>query len=164
MTMTLEDGPFVGRETFRQRVRDALKRAAAEGWRELILCDATFDGWPLGERACVEALHAWALGGGKRQFTMLAKHYDEMPRQHALFVQWRRQWSHKIECRACARADARDLPSALWSPGWALQRFDATLHNGISGGEADRCQVLRERIDEWLERGTAAFAATTLGL
>ena len=32
---------FEGREAFRQLVRDALVCAAREGWRELILCDAT---------------------------------------------------------------------------------------------------------------------------
>ena len=95
----LPSGGFMGREAFRQRVRDALARAAGEGWRELILCDATFADWPLGERVCVEALHAW-MRGGQRQFTMLARRYDEVVRHHARFVDWRRQWSHRIDCGA----------------------------------------------------------------
>ena len=154
----------MGRETFRQLVRDALGRAAREGWRELMLCDATFFDWPLGERVCVEALEVWARGGGNRQFTMLAKRYDEVPRRHARFVEWRRQWSHKIECRACASVDPQDLPSALWSPVWALQRLDPALSNGVSGGQPERRQWLREQIDQWISRSTSAFPATTLGL
>ncbi|MFT3776940.1 MAG: hypothetical protein QM772_01460 [Ottowia sp.] len=159
----LPEGAFAGRETFRQLVRDALARAAEEGWRELILCDASFHDWPLGERACVEALHAWARGAGRR-FTMLARRYDEVPRQHARFVEWRRQWSHRIECRACPSADPQDLPSALWSPGWVLQRLDPLRSGGVSGGEAERRQLLREQIDHWLGRSTPGFPATTLGL
>jgi len=159
----LPEGAFVGRQTFRQLVSDALGCAARQGWRELILCDATFDGWPLGERVCVEALDAWARGG-VRQFTMLAKHYDEVPRQHARFVEWRRQWSHKIECRACRTADEQDLPSALWSPAWTLQRLDPLLYSGVSGAGAERRQLLREQIEQWLQRSTPAFPVTTLGL
>jgi len=129
----LPQGTFIGRETFRQRVRDALGRAAREGWSGLILCDATFADWPLGDRDCVEALEAWARGG-QRCFTMLAQRYDELPRQHGQFVAWRRQWSHKIDCRACPGADPRDLPSALWSPGWVLQRLEPVRHSGCANG------------------------------
>jgi hypothetical protein len=153
----------MGRERFRQLVRDALACAAAQGWRELFLCDATFHDWPLGERVCVEALHAWARGGSRR-FTLLAKHYDDVPRQHARFVQWRRQWSHLIDCRACPSVDAGDLPSALWSPQWVCQRLAPVLCSGVSGSEAERRQLVREHIDHWLERSTPAFPATTLGL
>jgi hypothetical protein len=49
----LPQGRFEGRDAFRQNVRDALACAAREGWRELILSDADFHDWPLGERAVV---------------------------------------------------------------------------------------------------------------
>lgn len=159
----LPEGGFVGREAFRQLVRDALRRAAEEGWRELIVCDATFLDWPLGERESVEALTAW-VRGGSRQFIMLAKRYDEVPRQHARFVEWRRQWSHRIDCRACPSVDPQDLPSALWSPAWVIQRLEQVRHGGVSGSEAERKQQVREQIDHWLARSTPAFPATTLGL
>ena len=57
---------FEGREDFRQLVRDALETAAREGWRELILSDATFGDWPLGERVVVESLRAWSRSGRTR--------------------------------------------------------------------------------------------------
>ena len=59
----LPDGRFSGREAFQQLVRDALTTAARDGWREIIISDANFHDWPLGEKAVVESLQAWARGG-----------------------------------------------------------------------------------------------------
>ena len=95
----LLEGPFAGRDAFRQQVRDALACAAAQRWRHLVLCDASFEDWPLGEAAVVESLQAWARVG--RQFTMLAVGYDGLVRHHARFVAWRQTWSHLIDCRRC---------------------------------------------------------------
>ena len=53
-------GRFEGRNDFQQIVRDALACAAREGWREIILSDASFDDWPLGERAVAESLQTWS--------------------------------------------------------------------------------------------------------
>ena len=158
----LPSGAFAGRETFRERIRDAFSAAAAHGWRELVICDASFHDWPLGERDVVQALGRWARNG--QQFVMLARHYDDVVRHHALFVEWRRQWSHRIDCRVCASADPLDLPSALWSSAWALQRLDPVRSSGVCGAEPQRRQQVREELDGWLHRSTAGFAATTLGL
>ncbi|MDO5626636.1 MAG: hypothetical protein Q4G71_18350 [Pseudomonadota bacterium] len=159
----LPAGAFQGRESFRDALRQAFKAAATEGWRELLLCDASFIDWPLGEREVAEALQTWALGPGQR-LIMLARQYDDVVRQHARFVEWRRQWAHKIDCRVCAWADAQDVPSALWSPAWSLQRMDSLRHGGVCGPEADRRVVLRQLIDGWVGRSSTGFAATTLGL
>lgn len=153
---------FTGRETFREQVRAALLTAASDGWPELLLSDADFRDWPLDDRAVLDALQRWARGA--RRFTLLARNYDEIPRQHARFVEWRRQWAHKIECRICREADPQDLPSALWSPSWAVQRLDALRHTGWYGDDPARRRLLREQIDGWLARSTAGFAAYTLGL
>lgn len=158
----LPSGAFIGRETFREHLRAGLKAAAQQGWSELLLCDADLQIWPLGEREIVEALHAWARGGGK--LTMLARTYDEVPRQHARFVEWRRLWSHRIDARLCREADALQLPSALWSPVWAVQRLDPARHNGLCGDDPAFRVALREQIDGWLGRSTAGFPAYTLGL
>ncbi len=162
-SVDLPEGPFIGRESFRAAVRQALAEAARAGWRELIVCDASFFDWPLGERAVVQALEAWARGAGQR-FTVLAQRYDAVERLHPLFVGWRRQWAHKIECRSVRVADPLELPSALWSPGWALQRLDALRSGGVSGAQPERVLHLRESLNAWLERSSPAFAATTLGL
>ena len=158
----LPAGPFIGRESFRTRVRAGLAAAGRAGWRELILCDASFEDWPLGERAVVDALKAWARGG--QRLTLLARRYDELERRHPLFVHWRRQRAHLIECRGVPTADALAMPSVLWSPAWALQRHEVLRSSGVCGDEAARLLRLRELLDGWLERSSPAFAATTLGL
>jgi hypothetical protein len=158
----LPQGRFEGREAFRQLVRDALACAAREGWREIVLADASFEDWPLGERAVAESLQAWSAGG--RRCTLLARRYDEVTRRHARFVSWRRTWGHIIEARGCASADELELPSAIWSPGWVLQRLDVERCNGYTGAEPERRLALREQLDEWLRKSSPAFPSTTLGL
>ena len=158
----LPPGSFIGHESFRNHLRTGLLAAAQQGWRELLLSDADFRHWPLGEREVVEALTAWVRGA--RRFTMLAKSYDEVPRLHARFVEWRRLWSHRIDCRVCREADATELPSALWTPGWTVQRLDLLHSSGLCGDDPARRLLLREQIDGWLVRSTPGFPAYTLGL
>ena len=158
----LPDKRFEGRGEFRQLVRDALATAAREGWREIVLSDASFEDWPLGERAVAEALQAWS--GGGRRMVLLARRYDTVVRQHARFVQWRVTWSHIVTASACASADPLELPSALWSPHWVLERRDIDGCAGYCGSEPERRVALREALDGWLQKATPAFPATTLGL
>lgn len=158
----LPDARFEGRMRFQQLVRDALACAARDGWREIVLSDADFADWPLGERAVAESLQAWGASG--RRVVLLAKHYDEVVRRHARFVEWRRQWSHIVEARRCAAADALEIPSALWSPRWVMQRLDIEHCNGYCGHEPQRRLALRELLDEWLAKSTVSFPASTLGL
>ncbi len=153
---------FEGRDDFRQLVRDALAAAAREGWRELILSDADFADWPLGERAVAESLAAWSSGG--RSLVLLARNYDFVLRQHARFVQWRSRWSHIITALACPSADRLDLPSAIWSPAWVLERRDVDHSYGYCGTEAERRVLLREKLHEWQQKATPGFPASTLGL
>lgn len=158
----LPSGRFMGREAFQQLVRDAFACAAREGWREIILCDADFADWPLGERAVAQSLQDWSATG--RRCTLLARRYDALVQRHARFVTWRRTWSHIIEARACASADPLEIPSAIWSPGWVMQRVDPERCNGFSGGEPERRVLLRENLNEWLQKSSASFPAHTLGL
>jgi hypothetical protein len=158
----LPQGRFEGREAFAQLVRDALAAAAREGWREIVLSDASFADWPLGERAVAEALQAWSQGG--RRCVLLARRYDEVVRRHARFVDWRKTWSHIVEARGCPSADALELPSAIWTPQWVMRRLDPERCTGVSGSEAERRFALRELLDEWLQKSSPAFPATTLGL
>lgn len=158
----LPEGRFEGRNAFRQLVRDALATAAREGWREIVLCDASFEDWPLGERAVAESLQAWSRTG--RSMVLLARSYDVVVRQHARFVSWRGLWSHIISAHACGCADPGDLPSALWSPHWVMERRDLDRCVGWCGSEPERRVELRERLGEWLQKSSPGFPATTLGL
>ncbi len=158
----LPSGRFAGREVFQQLVRDAFAEAALEGWKEIIMADASFDDWPLRERAVVDSLNAWSKSG--RRLTMLAVRYDSLIRDQPRFVTWRKTWGHIIECRQCRNEDPLDFPSAIWSSGWVLQRLDLVRCTGVSGREPDRRVNLREKLDEKAKVSSPGFPASLLGL
>ena len=159
----LPSGRFSGREAFMQLVRDGLAAAARDGWSEIVVSDANFHDWPLGELAVIESLQQWARSG--RRFTMLACTFDEVIRRHARFVRWRGTWDHIITCRRSPSADPLDLPSALWSPAWVMHRLDPLRCAGVCGVEPERRTLLRESLNEWLRsKSSPGFPSTTLGL
>ena len=158
----LTDGRFSGREAFGKLVRDALTCAAREGWQEIILSDATFEDWPLRERSVVESLHAWSKSG--RHLIMLATRYDEVMRNHARFVSWRKTWGHIIDCRVCRVASAADFPSAIWSRSWFMHRLDPQHSLGTCGHDRERSVQLREVLNEKIRDSVPGFPASTLGL
>lgn len=159
---SLLEGRFSGPGEFATLVRYALATAAAQGWRELLLCAADFNDWPLGERAVAQSLNDWAASG--RKFTMLAATYDVVCRRHARFVTWRKTWSHLVDCRVCGAGHKDDLPSVLWSPVWALHRVDPARSVGFSGSDAGRRTLLREQLGERLHNSSPGFPSSTLGL
>jgi hypothetical protein len=146
-----------------QLVRDGLATAARDGWTEIVVSDANFHDWPLGELAVIESLQQWARSG--RRFTMLACSFDEVIRRHARFVRWRGTWDHIITCRRSPSADPLDLPSVLWSPAWVVHRIDPLRCVGVTGFEPERRVLLRESLNEWLRsKSSPGFPSTTLGL
>lgn len=160
--LVLPSGRFAGREAFAQLVRDFLEAAVQQGWRELILSDASFEGWPLHERVVSESLHAWSRPG--RRFVMLASRYDAVLRYQPRFVSWRKTWSHIIDCRVCHQVDPADFPSMVWSPAWVLRRLDVFRSAGVCGAEPERRVHARETLEELQRNGTPGFPASTLGL
>lgn len=159
---SLPEGRLQGRLLFADVVRQALATAAAEGWPRLILSDPDFTDWPLGERAVVASLQAWAKRG--RVLHVLGRDFGPMRLQHPRFVQWRTTWAHLLEVRACSHASADDLPSAIWSPGWTMERIDASHGVVVASLDARRRVALAERLDHWWQKGSAALPASTLGL
>ena len=160
---TLPEGRWSGRAQFQELVRSALAQAAQQGWREIMLSDADFADWPLGERAVHNSLQAWARTG--RRLTLLAHNYDEIVRRHARFVGWRGQWDHIIVCRRVAANGSQNMPSALWSPHWVMQRLDRQRCIGICGTQPEQRLQLQENLRDWLNnRSSPGFAASTLGL
>lgn len=158
----LPQGRFSGRSVFVQTLRDALQAAATEGWKELVLCDADFADWPLGERAVVESLQAWARSG--RQFRMLAMDYTALQRDQARFVRWRQTWDHIIECRLSREADALAFPSLILGPAWVMQRIDRERDVLICDDAPVRRLALRQIADECWRQSTPGFPASVLGL
>lgn len=158
----LPEGRFEGRQAFISLVRQALTTAAREGWPSLVLSDADFADWPLGERTVVEAFNAWA--GRGRHLRLLAQDFGSMRQLHPRFVQWRTTWAHLVEAHALPSASTGEVPSAIWSPDWMLERLDPLRCVGVTTTDGARRVALRERLDGVWLKGSPSFAATTLGL
>ncbi|MDP2419412.1 MAG: hypothetical protein Q8M33_18290, partial [Hydrogenophaga sp.] len=141
----LPEGRLQGRLLFADLVRQSLSTAAAEGWPRLVLCDPDFADWPLGERAVVASLQAWARRG--RVLQLLGQDFGPLRRQHPRFVQWRVAWAHLVEVRACGSATAEEWPSAIWSPFWTLERIDKSHGVVVASRDARRQVGLAERLD-----------------
>lgn len=152
-----------GRTAFQDAVREALEQAAQAGCRELIFVDRDFADWPLGEGAVIDALRRWAYP--HRKLTMLAEHFDDVPRRHPRFVQWRVDYAHLVDCRAAHEDDARELPTLLAAPGlFVLRLFDPQRYRGRLDQEAAEWLRMRDRVDAIAQRSTESFPASTLGL
>lgn len=159
----LHEGRFSGPLEFNTCIRRAMAAAARENWTDIIICDIDFFDWPLGEKAPIEALTDWVRAG--RQFTMLAERYDEVWRRHPRFVTWRQTWGHRVTCLARRNQMGQiALPSAFWTPSWALQRLDRAQCVGVATLDPMRRVALREELREVVRQSSPAFAATTLGL
>jgi hypothetical protein len=156
---------ITSRSDFHAAIREGFAQAAAQGCREIFISDADFADWPLGERAVVEHLTQWAYA--HRRFTMLAQHYDEVTRRHPRFVEWRRQWSHVIDCQAFteAEAEAGHFPSMLVASGlFTLRLLDPVHHRASLSAEVGDELRAREQLDAFLQRSTPSFPATIAGL
>lgn len=155
-------GPFDGPSAFAECLRETLAAAAAQDWSEIWLSDADFADWPLGDRAAIDALQAWA--GRSRRLRLLMRHDAVLRRQHPRFVAWRQRWDHIVDARLCADGDAQQLPSAFWTPRWIVERHDPERSRGSSSALAVAVQDLRHRIDDAFARGRPGFGASVLGL
>ena len=155
-------GRHEGREAFGNLVRQVIASADQQAWREWWWCDDDFADWPLGERSVIDALNDWACRGRKIQF--MAMDFDRLRELHPRLVQWRTTWSHIVEAHACRAVAGGELPSAIWSPGWTLERLDSLRCTLVASVDARRRLALKERLDTCWAMGSPSFAATTLGL
>lgn len=154
---------ITSRNDFQEAVRQAFKRAADQGCREIFISDTDFAHWPLGERAVIEDLTRWAYA--HRKLTVLAQHYDEFPRRHARWAEWRRQWAHVVECRALVDIEPGEIPGLFIAPGVVTLRLldPVRFRASVSHEEADAIRA-RDALEAVLQRSEEAFPATTLGL
>jgi hypothetical protein len=95
----------------------------------------------------------------------MAHRFDELPRRHMRFVEWRRNWSHVVRCRADEDLEEQQIPTLLFVPGQAcLRMVDNVDHRGTLSGKAADLAMGRETVDALLQRSTDAFPITALGL
>jgi len=160
---TSENRPIATRQEFHDALRDALAEMARIGCREAFLCDEDFADWPLNERAVIEHLQQWAQS--HRRLVVIARHFDEVVRRHARWVEWRRQWSHIVECRAFEDAEVGQIPTLLLGAGLvAVRLFDPQRHRGGLSHEPGDLLRQRELIDAVSQRSVESFPPTLLGL
>lgn len=151
------------RGEFHEAVRQALAEAARAGCRELMLCDVDFSDWPIGERAVVESLTQWAYA--HRRLTMIATHFDEVPRRHARFAEWRRTYAHVVDCRSNDELEPAQMPTMLLAPGLiGLRLVDPVRYRGSVTRDSADLLLWRESLDAVLQRSAPDFPATNLGL
>lgn len=151
------------RSDFHDAVRGALAEAALVGCREIWMIDDDFADWPLGESALVDDLTHWALA--HRRFTVVARSFDEVARRYPRWVNWRRQFSHVVQCRTNNELEAGQMPCILLVPGLLSVRLhDRENYRGVASRDTADTVHWREAIDAVLQRSEEAFPATTLGL
>ncbi len=148
---------------FHDALREAFAEIAQQGCREVWLCDADFAGWPLDEPGVIELLTRWALP--HRKLTLIARDFDEFARRHPRWTEWRRTWSHVVDCRVLDEADAVQPPVILLAPGVITLRLVDPIHprGSLSREPADMLRN-RELVDAVSQRSTEGFPATILGL
>lgn len=151
------------RAEFQDAVRSCLVLAADAGAREIFMIDPTFVDWPLSERAVIDTLQRWVAAG--RTLTLMAHRFDELPRRHMRFVEWRRSWSHVVQCRADEDLEEQQIPTLLFVPGHVcLRMVDNVDQRGTLSGKAVDLSAGKETVDALLQRSTEAFPVTALGL
>jgi len=154
---------IASRNDFHEAIRTAMAQAADREASEIFLVDPDFDGWPLNERGIIESLGRWA--SSRRKLVVFAHNFEELARRAPRFAEWRRQWSHVVQCRSDPDLEAQQVPTLLFVPGLvAIRLLDRVRHRGtLSGRPADHVEC-REAIDALLQRSVEAFPPTTLGL
>ena len=153
--------------TTRLEFVDALHEAFADlanvGCREAWLCDEDFADWPLNDASVVDDLIRWAKP--HRKLTVIARNFDAVVRRHPRWVEWRRQWSHVVDCRSWEDAETGELPTMLLASGVVTVRlFDPIHHRGSLSRDAADLLRNRELIDVVSQRSVPSFPATILGL
>lgn len=155
---------IASRADFRICVHAAIDEAAMVGCRELWLADAYFAQWPLGERSLVESLARWARPA-RRQLHLLATSFEAIGRSHPRWVDWRRQWAHRVDCRANTELEPGKMPTLLIAPGlFSLCLRDPTRCLGRWSHDTDDERLDRAKLDAALQQSQPAFPAFVTGL
>jgi hypothetical protein len=152
------------RSEFAMALRHVLQQAAANGTRDLWLVDPDFDSWPLDDTGLLDDLTRWARLP-RRHAVMLAHSFDRLPLRQPRFTEWRRTWSHVLECRSLEEIDASEVPTLLLAgEGLGVQLLDRRYCRGRWFQDDTTWRTWREVIDALSQRSDSSFGATTLGL
>ena len=151
-----------GRGAFAAALRQALAKAVSERARSLYFVDVDFEAWPLEDPQVLSVLTAWARLP-KRQLLMIACRFDDLPRRYPRFTEWRRTWSHVVECRA-TEVEGSQVPTLLLAGPHSLHLADRLNWRGHWLADDSEIAAWREVIDVVMQRSEPDFPANTLGL
>ncbi len=156
---------IAGPEDFAPAVRWGVATALAEGARTLTAVDLAFgENWPWDDADLHDSLAAW-LRLPQRRLVLLAANYDDFPRQHPRFVQWRRDWAHAITPFVAPDELAGTLPTALFDDRrLSVVRLDPVQGRGRASLEPRTRLKWHDQVDAVLQRSSPGFPVTTLGL
>lgn len=160
---TPADAPLATRADFERALLAGLHEAAEAGSALVWFSDPDFADWPLGRPEVVDALTRWV--GARRRLVLLAADYDVLAARHPRWHQWRRRWSHAVECRRVAEELAGAVPTLLFVPQRvAVRLFDVRHHRGrVLRAEAELA-ACAQQLDVLTQRSEGALPVTTLGL
>ena len=155
--------PLDSRADFAAAARWVVAHAAASGMREMQWVDPDFQEWPLDDRDLLSRATLW-VRAPQRKLLLVAHDYGQVPRRHPRFVEWRRTWSHRLQCRGVSEIDPSQVPTLLLAGEVGLQVLDRTRWRGRWLTDANDLKAWREVIEALLQRSEDAFGANTLGL
>lgn len=147
-----------------QAVAWAVHSSAEARSRHIWCVDEDYAEWPLDDRSLLDALTRW-LQLPQRRLTLLAAHWQGVPRRHARFTAWRREWSHAIDTLALPVEQRPAWSAALVdNQRIALQLHDRERWRGVATQDPGQAMLLRHEVDALTQRSTPDFPVTQLGL
>jgi hypothetical protein len=154
-----------GRGAWLQSVRALLVGAPDSGLRELVLVDASFDAWPLGEPEVIEAMTHWLRQPGRR-LRLAGLSFDGMQVSQPRFATWRRNWTHAIDVVSPLEVPPADMPCLLVSaqPPLVLELFDRERFRGRLTRDPREARLATDRVAALLQRSEPSWPANALGL
>jgi len=147
----------------REALRAAIAAAADAQCRELWFCDPDYADWPLGERATIECMTRWARP--HRRLVVLALGFETLIERHPRWIEWRRRWSHLVECRVLDALEPGRVPSLLLaSDVLCLRVLDPETGRARVSADPIEAMRCRETIDALMQRSVEGAPVTALGL
>lgn len=131
--------------------------------RELLIADADFSPWPLGDADVVDALTRWARLPGRR-LRLLGSRFDVIERDQPRFALWRRSFAHALECLLPSELEPTDMPSLLLTDASCIELLDRERWQARRSDERRWLVEQRERCDAISQRSEPAWPITALGL
>jgi len=159
----LVEGLIDGREDWRNRIHALMGAAADRGARRLVMLDESFEDWPLGEPAFIDALSRWVAS--HRELVLLAADFGAILRRHPRWVTWRRTWGHTVRCLALHEDDRAEVPALFMADGvGVLQMADRRHWRGSLRSDPAAMAQAHERLEHLVQRGSPDFPVSVLGL